>query len=85
MSEEESEILSELFNDYKSKYENKSLTLVQQNELQQMHEDSGAWGITLSQADNWMVETGVIKKKTLSIHETGVIFAKYRWAAVIQT
>lgn len=84
MGEEESEILSELFDDFKSKYENKSMTIEQQNELQQMHEDSGAWGITLSQADNWMVQTGVIKKKTLSIHETGVIFAKFRWIAVIR-
>lgn len=78
MTSEESEIVSELYEAFKLRYVNDSMTKEQQDELRRLHESRGAWGITLSQADNWMKQAGLVKKKVLSIHETGVIFAKFK-------
>lgn len=75
---EKSENLSELFEALKLKYVNRSMTQQQQYELKNLHEIRGSWGITLSQADSWMIQAGLIKKKVLSIYETGMIFSKFK-------
>lgn len=70
--------LEELFVLNKSNYENQLMTTQQIEKLKILHDTRGNWGITLSQADNWMIRAGVIKKKTLSLTETGMIFSQFK-------
>lgn len=73
-----SENLSELFEVFKLKYANQMMTKEQQDKLKSLHELRGSSGITLSQADLWMIQAGLIKKKVLSIYETGMIFSNFK-------
>lgn len=70
--------LHELFEFYKSDYDNKLMNNGQLEKLKVLHKNRGEWGITLSQCDNWMIKAGVIKKKILSLSETGMIFSKFK-------
>lgn len=75
---EENLFLEQLFDAYKLTYSNSFMTEEQNKNLQIWHEKKGASGITLSQIDTWMLQAGMIKKKVLSITETGMIFSKFK-------
>lgn len=70
---------SQLFEAYKSAYSNKRMNDEQNNNLRKLHEKQQTTGITLSQSDAWMMQAGLIKKKVLSLTDTGMIFSKFRW------
>jgi hypothetical protein len=70
--------LHEHFEFYKSYYENNLMSNDQLERLKILHKSRDEWGITLSQCDNWMIKAGVIKKKVLSLSETGIIFSKFK-------
>lgn len=68
----------ELFEAYKSNYSNKMMTSDQNQNLKSLHERRNRSGITLSQADEWMFQAGLIRKKILSITDTGMTFSKFK-------
>lgn len=68
----------EYFEAFKSSYSNKLMSEEQQKNLQRLQEARKNSGITLSQIDEWMMEAGLIKKKVLSLTETGLAFSKFK-------
>lgn len=55
------------------------MTPEQSENLKKWHERHGnKAGITLSQIDHWMTQSGLIKKKILSITDTGVVFSQLK-------
>lgn len=68
----------QLFEAYKSNYSNRRMTLEQTENLKIWHERRLRTGITLSQADEWMMQAGVIKKKILSTTDTGLAFSAFK-------
>lgn len=68
----------QLFEAYKSNYSNSRMTPGQVENLRVWHERRGRAGITLSQADEWMMQAGVIQKKVLSITDTGQTFSRLK-------
>lgn len=69
---------TQLFKAYTSSYSNSAMNEEQNRNLRKLHEKRAMNRMTLSQADNWMMQAGLIKKKVLSLNETGMIFSKYR-------
>lgn len=59
------------------------MTPEQIENLRVWHERRGRAGITLSQADEWMMRAGVIQKKVLSITDTGQTFSRLKWNFVL--
>lgn len=72
------ESFHQLFEAYKSNYSNRLMTQEQSENLRLLHEKRKRTGITLSQIDEWMMQAGLIKKKVLSITDTGMIFSKFK-------
>lgn len=74
----------QLFEAYKSNYSNSRMTSGQIENLRVWHERRGRAGITLSQADEWMMQAGVIQKKVLSITDTGQTFSRLKFVLWFQ-
>lgn len=72
-----------LFAAYRTNYSNSLMTREQNFNLQIWHERWGTAGITLSQADKWMMQAGLIKKKVLSITDTGKTFSKLEYVSYL--
>lgn len=68
----------QLFDAYKSNYTNTRMTQDQNHNLRLLHEKRNKTEITLSQADEWMQQAGLIRKKVLTITDTGMIFSKFK-------
>lgn len=68
----------QLFAAYNSNYSNCLMTQEQNQNLQVWHDRRGKVGITLSQADEWMMQAGLFKKKVLSVTDTGTSFSKLK-------
>lgn len=80
---EENPTFHQLFEAYRSSYSNSRMTPEQIENLKVWHERRGRAGITLSQADEWMMQAGVIRKKVLSITDTGQTFSRLKWNFVL--
>lgn len=71
---------TELFEAYKSNFLIQMMSNEQCENLQKLHEGKGSSsGISLSQSDFWMVQAGLVKKKVLSLTDTGTVFSRFRW------
>lgn len=70
--------LLDLFGFYRLNYSNSLMTSEQNLNLKMWHERKGRTGITLSQVDQWMMQAGMIKKKVLSVTDTGKTFSKFK-------
>lgn len=68
----------ELFQAYRLSYLNQKLTEVQRENLKHLQAKRGKTEITLSQIDFWMMKAGLIRRKVLSLTETGMIFSKFK-------
>ena len=75
---EEKSLFEQLFTAYKSNYLNDLMTPEQNYNLRIWHERRGTEGITLSQSDYWMMQAGLIRKKILSVTDTGKTFSKFK-------
>lgn len=74
----ENPTFDQLFDAFKSNYSNELMTSDQNQNLKTLHERRRQSGITLSQSDEWMFRAGLIKKKVLSITDTGMTFSKFK-------
>lgn len=72
------ENFSVLFEAYSSYYENSLMTDEQNQHLRMFWCAVPQGEITLSQADEWMNQAGLIRKKSLSVTDTGFTFAKFK-------
>jgi uncharacterized protein YeaO (DUF488 family) len=75
---EENPKFSQFFEAFKSSYSNELMNEEQRRNLQMLQEKRRKIGISLSQVDEWMMKAGLIKKKVLSLTETGMVFSKFR-------
>jgi hypothetical protein len=75
---EENPKFSLFFEAFKSSYSNSLMNEDQRRNLQMLQEKRRKTGISLSQIDDWMLQAGLIKKKVLSLTETGMVFSKFR-------
>ena len=79
---DEKQKFSHFFEAFKSNYTIQLMNEEQSQNLKRLQESREKIGISLSQADEWMMRAGLIKKKVLSITETGLVFSKFRWFVI---
>lgn len=67
-----------LFEAFMNNYNNDLMTMKQSRHLKKWHERTGKKGITISQIDTWLMQSGIIQKKIISLTDSGMAFSKFK-------